>query len=429
MAIEWYVKTTDSQLGPLSSAQLKELADRKRITVSTLVRRGDQPQWIQAGAIRDLFTPSPSAPAPVPAPLHVQTTSQSRPSGSPASTSRPRSPVVFWSVVGTGIFGGLSLLVFVTLWLFGSGSTASNTDSEPVAAKAQGPKAVLVEDKPAAALVEQEQPPAAEIRPPDPPIAKPDPKLSAAYRKAVLLNQHGLDELAKAELIDIVMGKATPQEKAKALYLLGSIAFSEKRIGVALSTWRELVASYPDSPEAVDVRDRIAQLAEMAGEGAKESANNAVAESYLRNADFWSSGRDQIFTIDSSWIPHVEAAIKWYDKAIAEFPGTTASRLAHEDKLFTILGWKDRKHDAIRYGLEENFNKFMPMLQESLAAFEKEHPNASAIQAFRFQIAQAYWRKDDFENARIWLDKIIAAAGNVDSFYVHLAKERLAHMR
>jgi tetratricopeptide (TPR) repeat protein len=290
-------------------------------------------------------------------------------------------------------------------------------------------KANVVDDKPDAAGVGRHQPPAVEIQPPELPVPKLDPKLSAAYRKAVLLNQHGLDDLAKAELIDIVMGKASPQEKAKALYLLGSIAFSEKRIVIALSTWRELVATYPESPEAVDVRDRIAQLAEMAGEGAKESADNAVAESYLRNADFWSGGRDQIFGIDSSWIPHVEAAIKWYDKVITEFPGTTASRMAHEDKLFTILGWKDRRYEAIRYGLEADFDKFMPMMQESLAAFEKEHPNASAIQAFRFQIAQAYWRKKDFDNARIWLNKIVAAAGDIDSFYGHLAKERLVHMQ
>ena len=33
--------------------------------------------------------------------------------------------------------------------------------------------------------------------------------------------------------------------------------------------------------------------------------------------------------IDFSWIPHVEAVIKWYDKTITEFPGTTASRIAY----------------------------------------------------------------------------------------------------
>lgn len=423
MAIEWYVKTNDKQLGPLSSAQLKELADRKRITTSTLVRRGDQTQWMQAGAIRDLFSPSPVPPAPMPA------FTQPNPSVSTPASSKLKSPVVVKALVGAGVFGSLSLTVLCVLWLLSSGSAKSESVRKPAGAEASAAPANPPGDKPAAPGADRNQPPPAVIPPPEPPVAKPDPKLSAAYRKAVLLNQHGLDELAKAELIDIAMGKASPQEKAKALYLLGSIAFSEKRIGLALSTWRELVATYPEALEAVNVRDRIAQLAEMAGEGAKESANNAVAESYLRNASFWSDGRDRIFTIDSSWIPHVEAAIKWYDKVITEFPGTTASRMAHEDKLFTILGWKDRRYDAMRFGLQENFDKFMPMMQESLAAFEKEHPNASAIQAFRFQIAQAYWRKDDFDNARIWLEKIVAAAGNIDSFYGHLAKERLAHMR
>lgn len=412
MAIEWYVKGSDKQLGPFSSAQLKELADRKRITVTTLVRRGDQAQWIQAGTIRDLFPPSPAAPAPVPAP------SQSRQSDSQPIASSLNSPVVRWSLMGAGTLGGFSLIVFGALWLFGGGSTDSATQVKPPSGVAHAAPTNAVDNKP----------PAAENPPADPPIAKPDPKLSPAYRKALLLNQHGLDELAKAELIDIVMGKAATQEKAKALYLLGSIAFGERRIGTALSTWRDLVSEYPDSPEAIDVKDRIAQLAEMAGENAKESTNNAVAESYLRHANFWSEGRDTIFSIDTSWIPQVESAVRWYDKVIQEFPKSTASRIAHEQKLFTLLGWKDRRYDEIRYGVEANFEKYMPMVQETLVALEQEHPNASAIQAFRFQIAQAYWAKGDKDNTTLWLNKILAAAGDGDTFYSHLAKERLAHL-
>jgi hypothetical protein len=424
VAIEWYVKTSDKQVGPLSSAQLKELADRKQITATTLVRRGDQAQWIQAGTIRDLFNPSPAtlSSASTPAPNQVQVSD-------PSPVSRNlRSPVVFWSLVGGGAFGGLSLIVFGGLWLFGGKSMSPPLAVKPAAAAARTPLANGADDKPAADGVAAKQPPAAEITPAEPPIAKPDPKLSAAYRKVLLLNQHGLEELAKAELIDIVMGKAAAQEKAKALYLLGSIAFGERRIGAALSTWRDLVAEYPDSPEAIDVKDRIAQLAEMVGENAKESTDNAVAESYLRHANFWSEGRDTIFSIDTSWIPQVESAVRWYDKVIHEFPKSTASRIAHEQRLFTLLGWKDRRYDSIRFGLEASFDKYMPIVQEALLALEQEHPNASAIQAFRFQIAQAYWAKNDKDNATLWLNKILAAAGDRDTFYSHLAKERLAHL-
>jgi len=33
----------------------------------------------------------------------------------------------------------------------------------------------------------------------------------------------------------------------------------------------------------------------------------------------------------------------------------------------------------------------MPQLLKTFNQFEKEHPNASTLQAFRYQIAQAYW--------------------------------------
>lgn len=421
MAIEWYVKNDDKQVGPISSAQLKELAVRQRITPQTQVRRSDRPEWVAAGAIKDLFETQPTLPRAPQPPVIAARPSAPSPKKSARGLFRP-------VIVGGGI-ASAAAIVAIGSWAFRGGSapnqeaSAAAAPGHTEAAKAEpAPKAVAPDvnapDKP---------PQETQLPPPrDNPLTA---KLSVAYRKALLLSEHGLDDLAKAELIEIVMGKAPPLEKAKAYYLLGSIAFSEKRIGSALETWRELVATYPESPEARDVKDRIAQLAEMAGENAKESTNNAVAESYLRNAEFWSSGRDKIFGIDSSWIPHVESAVKWYDKVIAEYPGTTASRVAHESKLFTILGWKDRRYDAIRHGLEADFEKYMPVLQEALAAFEKEHPNASAIQAFRFQVAQAYWGKNDFENTKLWLEKIVAAAGPADSFYGHLAAERLARLK
>jgi tetratricopeptide (TPR) repeat protein len=249
----------------------------------------------------------------------------------------------------------------------------------------------------------------------------------ASYERAAMLKEHGLVNESKVELIDLLFSKAQDSEKAKGYYLLGSIAFAERKISVALDSWRELVKKYPNTKEAGLVRDRIKELAEMVGEIEKESIENAMAQSYIRHGDFWSKGKDYKFTIDSSWIPKIEAAIKWYDRAIKEFPGTTASRIAYEEKMRTLLGWKEPGRDGASYGLESrsNFSKYMPQLLETFNEFEKEHPNASTLQAFRYQIAQAYWGNKDWVKTREWLNLIIEKSGPTESFYKDAAQRRL----
>ena len=173
---------------------------------------------------------------------------------------------------------------------------------------------------------------------------------AASIDKAIMLNQYGLAKEAKAELIDIIFSKSDDSRKAHAYYLLGSIAFEENKIAVALDSWRELSKKYPNSEQAKTVNDRINELAEIVGESTKESIKNAVALSYLRHGDFWSRGKDDRFTIDSSWIPNVETAIKWYDKVISEFPKSVASRVAYQDNMRTLLGWEEPG----RYGFKRD---------------------------------------------------------------------------
>jgi tetratricopeptide (TPR) repeat protein len=235
-----------------------------------------------------------------------------------------------------------------------------------------------------------------------------------------------LTKEAKVELIEIIFSKSDEDSKAQAYYLLGSIAFEESKISVALDSWRELTKKYPNSQQAQIVKDRINELAEIVGQSAKESIENAVALSYLRNADFWSKGKDSIFYINTIYIPHVEAAIKWYDKVIGEFPKSTASRIAYQDKLLTLLGWEDPGgHGSKTHGLKASFDKYMPLLLETFSSFEKEHPTASSLQAFRYQIAQAYWIDNDWDKTREWLNLIIKESGDSDSFFKDLAERRL----
>jgi tetratricopeptide (TPR) repeat protein len=202
---------------------------------------------------------------------------------------------------------------------------------------------------------------------------------AASFEKAIMLNQHGLVREAKVELIDIIFSKSADSSKAQAYYLLGSIAFEDNKITVALDSWREFSRMYPNSEQAKIVKDRINELAEIVGVSAKESIKNAVALSYLRHADFWSRGKDNKFTIDLSWIPNVETGIKWYDKVISEFPKSAASRVAYQDKMRTLLGWEEPGLYGSKYGIEESFDKYIPQLLETFILFEKEYPNASTL--------------------------------------------------
>ncbi len=248
---------------------------------------------------------------------------------------------------------------------------------------------------------------------------------AASIEKAIMLNKHGLSKEAKVELIDIVFSKSADSIKAQAYYLLGSIAFENNKIAVALASWRDLSDKYPNSEQAKLVKNRINELAEIVGESARESIENAVALSYLRHGDFWSRGKSEIFTIDSSWIPNVETSMKWYDKVINEFPKTAASRVAYQNKLRALLGWEEPGRYGSKHGIKESFDKYMPQLLETFTSFKKEHQNASSRQAFRYQIAQAYWRNKNWVKTREWLNLVIKESGEVDSFYKDLAERRL----
>ena len=91
----------------------------------------------------------------------------------------------------------------------------------------------------------------------------------------------------------------------------------------------------------------------------------------------------------------------------------------------TLLGWKDPGSYGSEHGVEGSFNKYMPLLLETFDAFETEHPNASTLQAFRYQIAQAYWSNKDWVKTREWLNLVIKESGESDSFYKDRKSTRL----
>jgi|ERR1035437_1540810 tetratricopeptide (TPR) repeat protein len=245
---------------------------------------------------------------------------------------------------------------------------------------------------------------------------------AGSIEKAGMLRRHGLITQAKVELIDVIFSSAPAPAIAEAYFELGSIALEEQNVSAALETWTDLVAKYPNTKQAGVVKARIKELSEIVGEVSKTSLDNAVAESYLRHADFYSEGKGDTFHIDFSWLPREEAAVKWYDKVIAEFPKSIASRLAYEGKLRTLLGWKGSDEES--YGTRGDFDKYIPEVLSTFAAFESDQPDAPTLQAFRYQIAQVYWRHKDWAKTREWLNLMIQKS-DTDSFYKDLAERRL----
>ena len=206
------------------------------------------------------------------------------------------------------------------------------------------------------------------------------------------------------------------------------IRIGRGRADVAAESWRTLAEQYQKSQPAMLVRDDLDALAQIVEESAEGSIDNAIASTYLRHGDFWSRGKPNRFTIDSSWIANVEAALKWYDKVIVESPQTEAARRAYEEKLRTILGWEDPGRYSTKHGVQASFEDYMPLLLETFSAFEEGYPEAPTLQAFRFQIAQAYWRIRNWDKTREWLNVIIRESGNTDNFYRDLAQRRLENV-
>lgn len=253
--------------------------------------------------------------------------------------------------------------------------------------------------------------------------------IGASLDKAEMFRRHGLVSEAKKELIEVIFSKQNAKNKTEAYYILGTMSFEANNISAALETWTQLVEDFPESDQAKLVKDRIKQLSEIVGEVSRTTLENAVAQSYLRHAEFWSKRNSNVFVIDSSWTPNVETAVGWYDRVLQEFPKTAASRLAYEDKMRTLIGWEDPGRYGDLHGIKKNFNQYMPQLLETFSDFEKDHPEASSLQAFRYQIAQAHWNQKNWDQTTNWLNQIIEQSVEGYTFYRDLAERRLKKLK
>ncbi|MBZ0154895.1 MAG: tetratricopeptide repeat protein [Alphaproteobacteria bacterium] len=236
---------------------------------------------------------------------------------------------------------------------------------------------------------------------------------------------HNLKYRALEMFIEVLNNpKGTSANKAEALYYMGQISFDNGHYSIALNDWQRLVKNYPSSPKAIEIKERLSQLREIFAKVTDASLSSVIAQSYIRNGDFWSKAEAK-FMIDSSWLPMVELAIQWYDRTLAEFPGTDAAEMAFARKMFVLLGWEESGRYGSSYGIKNDFSKYMPQLLKTFDEFEAAFPSSSYLQGFRYQIAQAYWNHKDWDNTRNWLNKIVEKGQGHPSFYTETAKARL----
>jgi tetratricopeptide (TPR) repeat protein len=236
--------------------------------------------------------------------------------------------------------------------------------------------------------------------------------------------EHGLIEDAKRGFIEVTFdSSATNAEKASALSALGDIAFDQNKIGLAISTWRDLVERFPESEEAKAVEERLDQLGEIVEATTTSTLDNQIARSHLRNGDWWSRGREEGITIDTSWIPKDEAALQWYDRVIAEFPGTPSATIALKRKFQTVYGWEEPGKYGNTYGVKSTGD--VQKLIDVFAELETAAPDDVDLQRFRYMIAQSFWNNRKFDETREWLQRVIDADEEKGGFYADLAEWRL----
>ncbi|MCO4823415.1 MAG: hypothetical protein KC451_01015, partial [Amylibacter sp.] len=252
-------------------------------------------------------------------------------------------------------------------------------------------------------------------------LAKPIDKANALF-------EHGLTSQSKAAYIDIIFEVETPEaEIAEALFRLGSIAFSENRVDLALREWGKLLARFPVQAAQYDIEKKIARIGDVYGSTADQILDNAVAKSFIANGDFYSDEKSLRTTIDTIWIPVIEASIAWYDRVITEFPKSPEAKTAYLKKFATIKGWKAKSKYGEDFGL---FNKSqvtntLSQLEKMLEQFEVDFPKDPSLQRMRYTIAQGYWMNKKWDDTRKWLNLIVSSDDERNGFYKDLAEWRL----
>jgi hypothetical protein len=115
--VQWYYARNDQQFGPVSAAELKQLAEAGRLSPDDLLWREGMEQWTTAVNLRGLFATEDVAavPSATPRPLVEQPLRETRPTTSTpnsAGTASPRPPVQ--GIALRGVLRTTQLLLWTT---------------------------------------------------------------------------------------------------------------------------------------------------------------------------------------------------------------------------------------------------------------------------------------------------------------------------
>ena len=231
---------------------------------------------------------------------------------------------------------------------------------------------------------------------------------------------HGLSDQATEAFISLYHQTNDDGEKAKCLLNMGKISLKNGNTVVALKDWNRLVKNFPNSAEAVEVKDQLNGLLESSQSDISSNINSAIALNYINNANFFSEDKGK-FTIDTSYLPSEDFAAYWLDRVIKEFPETNAHEYALRKKFIIFMGWEDR---YTAYGLKGYPDIYLAKLKDIITQMETKFPESSSLPGMYFQIGQYYWPRKDPKLAKEWFLKSQKASGE-GNYYSQLVEQRL----
>jgi len=101
MASQWVYQVMGDEVGPISSAELRDLAQRGAISVDTLVRKAPDDAWISAERVQGLFPVPDETPRPMPAVVSAPV--EARPTDSSPGRNRDRPDALILNRVKSSI--------------------------------------------------------------------------------------------------------------------------------------------------------------------------------------------------------------------------------------------------------------------------------------------------------------------------------------
>lgn len=109
--VQWYYARNDQQFGPVSAAELKQLAEAGRLSPDDLLWREGMEQWTTAVNLRGLFAAEDvsSVADTTPKPIAEQTVSQARATAAPASPRLPSQGIALG-----GVLRAMQLMLWTT---------------------------------------------------------------------------------------------------------------------------------------------------------------------------------------------------------------------------------------------------------------------------------------------------------------------------